>query len=98
MLMIHEPGKRLVLDTYAVGKCFDLSPAEAKIAVAIAEGHSPEYIAKKHAVELSTVRTQLKAVYSKTGASRQAELVSVLASLPIRTLDEQIPHLSTLLI
>ena len=92
MLMIHEPGKRLVLDTYAVGKCFDLSPAEAKIAVAIAEGHSPEYIAKKHAVELSTVRTQLKAVYSKTGASRQAELVSVLASLPIRTLEEQISN------
>ena len=96
MLMIHEPGKRLVLDTYAVGKCFGLSPAEAKIAVAIAGGYSPEYIAKKHAVELSTVRTQLKAVYSKTGASRQAELVSVLACLPIRTLEDKVPNPFTL--
>lgn len=98
MVMIHEPGRRLVLDTYAVAKCFDLSPAEAKIAVAIAEGHSPENIAKKHAVEVSTVRTQLKAVYLKTGATRQADLVSVLAGLPIRTLQEEVPPPFTSLI
>lgn len=57
---------------------FDLSPAEARVAAHLAEGQSVQAIAEKLAIQPNTVRVQLKSVFSKTGTSRQAELVSLL--------------------
>lgn len=57
---------------------FDLSPAEARVAAMIAEGSSVAATAEALSVKPNTVRMQLKAVFSKTGTSRQAELVSLL--------------------
>lgn len=85
MLMIYDPHQKLGFDPFIVAACFDLSPGEAKVAVALAEGMSAEEIAKKNRVAISTVRTQLKSVFSKTGVSRQAELVSMMARLPVGT-------------
>jgi len=59
---------------------FDLSPTEARVAVMIAEGHSVKLIAENLSVQPNTVRAQLKAVFGKTGAGRQGELVSLLRS------------------
>jgi DNA-binding CsgD family transcriptional regulator len=86
MLMFHEPDGQLKLDPYVVATAFDLTPGEARVAVAAADGLSPESIASRHAVSIHTVRTQLRAVFAKTGTSRQAELVSLLASLPMAAL------------
>jgi DNA-binding CsgD family transcriptional regulator len=59
---------------------FDLSPAEARVAAMIAEGHSVKTIAGLLSVQPNTIRVQLKAVFSKTGTGRQPELVSLLRS------------------
>jgi DNA-binding CsgD family transcriptional regulator len=59
---------------------FDLSPAEARVAAMIAEGHSVKAIAELLSVQPNTIRVQLKAVFSKTGTGRQPELVSLLRS------------------
>jgi DNA-binding CsgD family transcriptional regulator len=83
MLMIYDPHQKIGFDPFILAACFDLSPGEAKVAVALAEGMSPEEIAKKNRVAISTVRTQLKSVFLKTGANRQAELVSMMARLPV---------------
>jgi DNA-binding CsgD family transcriptional regulator len=61
---------------------FDLTPAEVRVASAIAEGLSPEQIALRHAVTIDTVRVQLKAVLAKTGTHRQAQVAALLAGLP----------------
>lgn len=58
---------------------FDLSPAEARVARAIASGETVEAIAAAHRTSAQTIRTQLKSVFAKTGAHRQAELVRLLA-------------------
>jgi DNA-binding CsgD family transcriptional regulator len=58
---------------------FDLTPAEARVARAIAEGNAITDIAPSLSVTEGTVRTQLKAVLAKTGLHRQAELVALLA-------------------
>jgi DNA-binding CsgD family transcriptional regulator/PAS domain-containing protein len=60
---------------------FGLTPAEARVAVQVAEGESLSDISDKFHVALGTVRGQLKAVYAKLGVSRQAELCRLLASL-----------------
>lgn len=69
------------------GAQLDLTPAEDPIARAFAEGHSVESSAAALSISPETVRTQLKRVMAKTGTSRQAELVQLLAgttSFPLK--------------
>lgn len=64
---------------------FSLTPAEANVALGLARGHSVEEIAAGDGVSTETVRTHLKRVLSKTGTSRQGELISlILRSDPFR--------------
>lgn len=58
---------------------FDLTPAEAAVARGIASGDSIPSFAKRNGVSSETVRTQLRAVFEKTGTRRQADLVRLLA-------------------
>ncbi len=51
-----------------------LTPAEARTALALAEGLSPARIAEAHRVAISTVRVHLKRAYAKTDTAGQREL------------------------
>lgn len=62
---------------------FDLTPSEARVARALASGASLEEIAAGGGVAISTVRSQLRQVLEKTGCARQAEVVSLLASVTL---------------
>ena len=86
MLLMHEPGRAIELDPFVVAAAFDLTPGEARVAVAAARGMSLQKVARQHAVSTNTVRTQLRSVFGKTGTTRQAELVSLLAGLPMAAL------------
>lgn len=61
---------------------FDLTPAEARVAGAIAEGLDIPGIAARQQSSRETVRSQIKAVFAKTGTRRQAELAALLAGVP----------------
>lgn len=61
---------------------FDLTHAEAGIAGQVVEGKSVAEIARAQGVSQNAVRMHLKSVFAKTGAGRQAELVSLLATPP----------------
>ena len=54
---------------------FDLTPAEARVARAIADGDNIEKIAQGSGIARETVRAQLKNIFAKAGTHRQAELV-----------------------
>jgi DNA-binding CsgD family transcriptional regulator/PAS domain-containing protein len=77
ILFIRDP-ERPSLSTLALEGLFGLTPTEASIAAAIAEGKSPDEISAANGVSLNTVRTHLKKILAKTGTSRQAELVALL--------------------
>jgi DNA-binding CsgD family transcriptional regulator len=62
---------------------FTLSAAEARLARALANGDSVEEYARDHDLRLPTVRTQLRAVFEKTGTQRQATLVRLIAGIPV---------------
>jgi DNA-binding CsgD family transcriptional regulator len=62
---------------------FGLSRAEARLARAICHGDSVENYARDHGLRLPTVRTQLSSVFNKTGTDRQAELVRLVAGIPV---------------
>ena len=61
---------------------YALSRREADLATAVANGATPQDYARKAGLEISTVRSQLKSVFQKTGTHRQTELVRLLSVLP----------------
>ncbi|MBF0428036.1 MAG: helix-turn-helix transcriptional regulator [Magnetococcales bacterium] len=61
---------------------FDLTPAESHLANELAAGRDLEEVADAKGCTRNTVRNQLKAIFAKTGTSRQAELVRLLLTLP----------------
>jgi DNA-binding CsgD family transcriptional regulator/PAS domain-containing protein len=62
-------------------QAFGLTPAEARLASQIAAGRTLAEIARQQGIGRETVRSQLKAVFEKTGTARQAELALLLAKL-----------------
>jgi DNA-binding CsgD family transcriptional regulator len=64
---------------------FDLTPAEARVARALATGLPLDRVAAEFGVSVQTIRNQLAAVFHKTGTSRQVELLRLIAgSAPLR--------------
>jgi DNA-binding CsgD family transcriptional regulator len=66
-----------------IGALFDLTEAEARVAREIAAGSSPDEIAGHSGVSVGTIRNQLKAVFAKTGSSRQCDLALLIGTLSL---------------
>ena len=82
-LAILSDGDRPVrLDIAALRSFFDLTPAEARLAAAVAGGISLLDHAAAAGVGLATVKTHLAAIFRKTGTNRQADLVRLMAAYP----------------
>jgi DNA-binding CsgD family transcriptional regulator len=79
VLVITAVGCPEIASTQVIQGLFDLTPAEARIAHGIAAGKTVDDLAREAGLAVGTVRQQLKSVFSKTGVSRQAELVGILA-------------------
>lgn len=61
---------------------YGLTSAEARLAVGLARGAELSELSSTWHVSRETLRTQLKAVFAKTGVRRQSELVRLLAGAP----------------
>ena len=61
---------------------FDLTPAEARLAIGLAGGNKIGELARLFKVSHETIRSQIKQVFAKTRTRSQAELVGLLARLP----------------
>ena len=72
-------------DTPLLRALFDLSPAEAKLAVALSSGHTLKQAAADANVRFSTARSYLESIFRKTGTHQQSQLVALLKSAqPLR--------------
>jgi DNA-binding CsgD family transcriptional regulator/PAS domain-containing protein len=63
---------------------FGFTPAEARLAAALAEGASLEDFAATRGVTLNAARFLLKGVFAKTDTNRQPQLVSRLLATPLQ--------------
>lgn len=61
---------------------YRLTPKEAALAAKLSEGKSVEQAAEELAIRYETARTHLRRIFSKTGTSRQAELLLLMVRLP----------------
>jgi len=84
ILVLTPVAKKSVPPVELVRSLFDLTASEARVARKLAAGKSAEEIAEERGVALSTVRTQLRQVMEKTGCTRQAEVVALLANIALQ--------------
>ena len=78
-------GKRRLFDEVAslsFARCHGLSPAEARVVHGLCNGGAPAELAARAGVKISTVRTQISSIRSKTGVRTVTELVRSVAALP----------------
>ena len=68
-----------------LGAFFDLTPAESRLVRSLLGGRSLQQHAVEQGVAISTCRSQLRAIFDKTGTHRQAELVAMIARRTPRT-------------
>lgn len=78
-------GKRDVcgaLPVQAYARCHGLTGAELRVLAALCDGADPAQVAKAGGVAISTIRTQINSIRSKTGAQSIRDLVRQVAVLP----------------
>lgn len=76
MILIHDPGRPTEIMSEGL-KTLGLTPAEARLAAALAVGDRLADYAAATGLRPHTVRSTLKAALAKTGTHRQSELVSL---------------------
>jgi DNA-binding CsgD family transcriptional regulator len=79
-VFVQDPQTAIPLPGEAFAKLYKLTPAEFRVALALAPGHPPEEAAGILGLALPTVRSHLQRIYSKTGVTRQADLVRLMMS------------------
>ena len=78
-VFVADPEDRGCSEISVLVRLFRLTPAEARLAAGIATGAPLNEIADTLGIGRETARTQLRSVFAKTGTTRQAELVRIIA-------------------
>ena len=81
LVLVIDPTRQARVKPAVVEAALGLTPAEAAIAVQLAEGRTVRQIATATGREYSTVRTHLKHIFSKLGYARQFEVVQAVLAL-----------------
>ena len=77
-IYVRDPEANSDVESGLVRQLFDLSPAEAAVARRLAAGLSLEDAAHSLAISRNTARAHLRSIFSKSGISRQTELVRLM--------------------
>lgn len=88
VVLLSDPEQRASLPQEILANLFGLTPTEARIALALAEGLRSEEIAARMEIAPTTVAFHLRNLFQKTDTHRQAELIAlVLAGAMSLSLD-----------
>jgi DNA-binding CsgD family transcriptional regulator/PAS domain-containing protein len=77
-----SPQETPVVEIDHIGQWFGLTPAEARLAVALSKGVSLQDYAAQRATSVNATRFLLKGVFRKARVTSQAQLVALMAGLP----------------
>jgi DNA-binding CsgD family transcriptional regulator/PAS domain-containing protein len=102
MMYIRDAVGKSQVDNRVAKELFNFTPAETVLALQLANGLSLEEAAENLGIMRNTARAHLRAIFSKTGVRRQAELVRVILNsvvslgrgsvTPLGTRAAVIPH------
>lgn len=83
MIIMADPSHRVPVAASALESLFGLTPTEAQVANAFADGKRSDEIARQFSISLTTVNFHKRNLFEKTGTNRQADLIALLLSLPV---------------
>lgn len=78
LLLMGDPEVDLAQRQHKFGQHYGLTAAELGVAIEICRGGSRSEVAQRRGVSDATARSQLTAIFDKTGVRRQADLVRLL--------------------
>lgn len=78
LLIFSTQSKQHLPDPSLLGRAFNLTKAEVRLARELADGQSLGDIATGLGLKKETVRNQIKSIFAKTGTNRQGQLVALL--------------------
>jgi DNA-binding CsgD family transcriptional regulator len=77
-IFISDPEYKSHTSAEILGQLYGLTPAESRLAMALADGHSLEDASNSLHISRNTARAHLRAIFAKTGVTQQTMLVSLL--------------------
>jgi DNA-binding CsgD family transcriptional regulator len=80
VLFIRDAERKSEASREMVRRLFDLTPAEASLALSLANGLTLDQAADGLSIRKNTARAHLRSIFSKIGVTRQTTLVRVLLS------------------
>ncbi|GGY97241.1 helix-turn-helix transcriptional regulator [Pseudoduganella plicata] len=79
LLVLTNPGRCVPVSAECLQRMFDLTPAEARLAVMVGSRSATlAQIATEAGLSINTAKSQIRSVFQKTGTDRQADLVRLL--------------------
>jgi len=82
-VIVSDPSQRHALAPAMLETLFNLTPTEANVATAFAQGMRSVDIARQFDISPTTVAFHKRNLFEKTQTHRQADLVALLLSLPV---------------
>jgi DNA-binding CsgD family transcriptional regulator/PAS domain-containing protein len=81
-VFVSDPERQSATSETTLGKLFDLTPAESRLAASLMRGKDLREIAEEFELSRNTVRSQLRSLFDKTATRRQGELIRLLWNSP----------------
>ena len=81
-VFLSDPNLKQPISINNLVSVYALTPAEAQVAISLANGQSIDDIARTSNHSTHTIRSQLKSTFRKTGVTRQSELIKLLLTGP----------------
>jgi DNA-binding CsgD family transcriptional regulator len=78
MVFIRDPEQKSVASRDVIQQLFELTPAEASLALLLADGMTLDEAADQLDIRKNTARAHLRSIFAKTGVTRQTSLVRLL--------------------
>jgi len=78
IMFIRDPARAARVPAQTLMDVYDLTPAEARVALKAGEGLDTALISRSLGLSHNTVKTHLRRIYSKTGVERQFQLVRLI--------------------
>jgi len=92
LLFVSDPDRDAPPSAPLLATLFGLSPAEVKLTLALLHGHGLQAAARAAGITLGTAHTHLRHIFSKTGTSRQAELVHLILAIHVHGARDATPE------
>ena len=81
LVLVVDPYVQLPVDRALVQAALNLSPAESRVAVLLAEGNTVREVAEATGRSVNTIRWHIRQIFEKHGLSRLGQLVQLVRSL-----------------